>query len=337
MATEKKSKKNPKKDDLNELKQELDMDEHRISLDELYSRLSTDPQSGLTAEQAKTRLERDGPNALTPPKTTPEWVKFCKTLFGGFSLLLWIGAVLCFIAFSIESGTHEDPPKDNLYLGIVLSVVVVVTGCFSYYQESKSSRIMESFKKMIPQTALVIRGGVKIETPAEALVVGDLIDVKCGDRVPADIRIISASSFKVDNSALTGESEPQSRTAEYTNENPLETKNLAFFSTNAVDGTCRGIVVSTGDRTVMGRIANLASGLQIGQTPINKEINHFIHLITSVAVFLGVSFFVIAFILGYHWLEAVIFLIGIIVANVPEGLLATVTDLNHYKSDQKVS
>ncbi|XP_018651567.1 putative na+/k+ atpase alpha subunit [Schistosoma mansoni] len=325
MATEKKSKKNPKKDDLNELKQELDMDEHRISLDELYSRLSTDPQSGLTAEQAKTRLERDGPNALTPPKTTPEWVKFCKTLFGGFSLLLWIGAVLCFIAFSIESGTHEDPPKDNLYLGIVLSVVVVVTGCFSYYQESKSSRIMESFKKMIPQTALVIRGGVKIEAPAEALVVGDLIDVKCGDRVPADIRIISASSFKVDNSALTGESEPQSRTSEYTNENPLETKNLAFFSTNAVDGTCRGIVVSTGDRTVMGRIANLASGLQIGQTPINKEINHFIHLITSVAVFLGVSFFVIAFILGYHWLEAVIFLIGIIVANVPEGLLATVT------------
>ncbi|VDP73346.1 unnamed protein product [Schistosoma curassoni] len=115
MATEKKSKKNPKKDDLNELKQELDMDEHRISLDELYSRLSTDPQSGLTAEQAKTRLERDGPNALTPPKTTPEWVKFCKTLFGGFSLLLWIGAVLCFIAFSIESGTHEDPPKDNIY------------------------------------------------------------------------------------------------------------------------------------------------------------------------------------------------------------------------------
>ncbi|CAH8866467.1 unnamed protein product [Trichobilharzia szidati] len=325
MATQKKSKKTLKKDDLNELKQEIDMDEHRVSLEELYSRLSTDPQNGLTAEQAKTRLERDGPNALTPPKTTPEWVKFCKTLFGGFSLLLWIGAVLCFIAFSIESGTHEDPPKDNLYLGIVLSIVVVVTGCFSYYQESKSSRIMESFKKMIPQTALVIRGGVKIEAPAEALVVGDLIDVKCGDRVPADIRIISASSFKVDNSALTGESEPQSRTAEYTNENPLETKNLAFFSTNAVDGAARGIVVSTGDRTVMGRIANLASGLQIGQTPINKEISHFIHLITSVAVFLGVSFFVIAFILGYHWLEAVIFLIGIIVANVPEGLLATVT------------
>merc|ERR1712062_136045 len=108
-------------------------------------------------------------------------------------------------------------------------------------------------------------------------------------------------------------------------ENPLETKNLAFFSTNAVEGTATGIVVNVGDNTVMGRIAGLASGLDTGDTPIAKEIAHFIHLITAVAVFLGVTFFIIAFILGYHWLDAVIFLIGIIVANVPEGLLATVT------------
>ena len=110
-----------------------------------------------------------------------------------------------------------------------------------------------------------------------------------------------------------------------TNENPLETKNLAFFSTNCVEGTGLGVVINTGDRTVMGRIANLASGLEMGETPIAREIAHFIHIITGVAVFLGVSFFIIAFILGYHWLDAVIFLIGIIVANVPEGLLATVT------------
>lgn len=90
-------------------------------------------------------------------------------------------------------------------------------------------------------------------------------------------------------------------------------------------GTCRGIVINTGDRTVMGRIANLASGLEMGDTPIAREIAHFIHLITGVAVLLGIIFFITAFILGYHWLDAVIFLIGIIVANVPEGLLATVT------------
>jgi len=95
-----------------------------------------------------------------------------------------------------------------------------------------------------------------------------------------------------------------------------------------VVGTARGVVIFTGDRTVMGRIANLASGLDVGQTPISREIEHFIHIITGVAVFLGVTFFVIAFILGYEWLDAVIFLIGIIVANVPEGLLATVTVCN---------
>lgn len=139
------------------------------------------------------------------------------------------------------------------------------------------------------------------------------------------MRVIQAQGFKVDNSSLTGESEPQTRSPENTNDNPLETRNLAFFSTNCVEGTGLGVVINTGDRTVMGRIANLASGLEMGETPIAREIAHFIHIITGVAVFLGVSFFVIAFILGYHWLDAVIFLIGIIVANVPEGLLATVT------------
>lgn len=90
-------------------------------------------------------------------------------------------------------------------------------------------------------------------------------------------------------------------------------------------GTAHGIVIATGDQTVMGRIATLASELQVRRTPINIEIEHFIHIITGVAVFLGVTFFILSLILGYTWLEAVIFLIGIIVANVPEGLLATVT------------
>ncbi|XP_050034674.1 sodium/potassium-transporting ATPase subunit alpha isoform X2 [Dermacentor andersoni] len=314
-----------KEQDLDDLKQEVHMDEHKIPIEELYARLGTNPATGLTSQQAREILERDGPNSLTPPKKTPEWVKFCKNLFGGFSLLLWIGAALCFIAYSIQAGTFEEPPDDNLYLGAVLAIVVIVTGCFSYYQEARSSKIMESFKNMVPQYAVVIRDGQKLHLPAEEVVVGDVCEVKGGDRIPADLRVIQGQGFKVDNSSLTGESEPQTRSGELTNENPLETRNLAFFSTNCVEGTGMGVVINTGDRTVMGRIANLASGLEMGETPIAREIAHFIHLITGVAVFLGVTFFVIAFILGYHWLDAVIFLIGIIVANVPEGLLATVT------------
>jgi len=310
---------------LNELKQELDIDFHKIPISDLYQRLGTNADTGLTNAQVKHNQERDGLNRLTPPPQTPEWIKFCQNLFGGFALLLWLGAILCFLAYSIQAGTFEEPPDDNLYLGIVLTAVVLVTGIFSYYQESKSSKIMESFANMVPQYALAVREGDKVSVKAEDLVVGDIIEIKFGDRIPADIRVIESKGFKVDNSSLTGESEPQSRGPDFTHENPLETKNFAFFSTNAVEGTAKGIVVMIGDHTVMGRIAGLASGLDTGDTPIAKEIAHFIHIITGVAVFLGVSFFIIAFILGYHWLDAVIFLIGIIVANVPEGLLATVT------------
>ncbi|ESO03570.1 hypothetical protein HELRODRAFT_187047 [Helobdella robusta] len=321
----KKEIKQEKKLEIDDLKKEVDMDDHKITLPELAQRLGTNLETGLTLQRVKEIQARDGPNALTPPKTIPEWMKFCKNLFGGFSILLWIGAILCFTAYSILVSTTEDPSKDNLYLGIVLTAVVVITGIFSYYQEAKSSKIMESFKNLIPQFAVAVREGVKYNIHAEELVVGDVIEVKFGDLIPADIRIINAHGLKVDNSSLTGESEPQTRSPEYTNDNPLETKNLAFFSTNAVEGTGKGVIISTGDRTVMGRIANLASGLDTGKTPIAREIEHFIELITAVAVFLGVSFFIIAFILGYNWLDAVLFLIGIIVANVPEGLLATVT------------
>merc|ERR1712001_639645 len=310
---------------LNELKQELEIDVHRVSVDELLKRFTSNIENGLTTEQAEIGNEEHGKNQLTPPPTTPEWVKFCQNLFSGFACLLWLGAILCFLAYGIQASAYEEPPDDNLYLGIVLSAVVTVTGIFSYYQEAKSAKIMESFKNLVPQYAVVRRNGEKITVKAAELTLGDIVEIKFGDRVPADLRVIKARGFKGDNSSLTGESEPQTRSPEFTNENPLETRNLAFFSTNAVEGTCIGMVVNIGDNTVMGRIAGLASGLEGGQTPIAKEIEHFIHIITAVAVFLGVSFFIIAFILGYNWLDAVIFLIGIIVANVPEGLLATVT------------
>merc|ERR1712088_999160 len=314
-----------KEQNLDDLKKELELDVHKVDVSELCKRFKTEIANGLTTAQAKIGNEEYGLNQLTPPPTTPEWVKFCQNLFSGFACLLWIGAILCFLAYGIQASAYEEPPDDNLYLGVVLTAVVTVTGIFSYYQESKSAKIMESFKNLVPQYALVRRDGEKVTIAATELTLGDIVEVKFGDRVPADLRVLEARGFKVDNSSLTGESEPQARTPEFTHDNPLETKNLAFFSTNAVEGTATGMVVNIGDNTVMGRIAGLASGLESDETPIAKEIAHFIHIITGVAVFLGVTFFIIAFILGYNWLDSVIFLIGIIVANVPEGLLATVT------------
>ena len=106
----------------------MDIDFHKVPIGELCQRLGTNLETGLTNAQAKANTERDGANRLTPPPTTPEWVKFCENLFGGFALLLWLGAILCFLAYGIQASTFEEPPDDNLYLGVVLTAVVVVTG-----------------------------------------------------------------------------------------------------------------------------------------------------------------------------------------------------------------
>lgn len=221
---------------LEELKKEHETDVHKISLADLYNRLETNPTNGLSHAIAERNFKRDGPNTLSPPKTTPEWIKFCKTMFGGFAALLWSGGLLCIIAYLIQITSTQDTSKDNLYLGLVLFVVVIIGGCFAYYQDYRSGKVMESFKKMVPQIATVIREGQKFQIMVEKLALGDIVLISFGDRIPADVRIIECSSFKVDNSSLTGESKAQSRSPEFTHENPLETKNLAFFSSNAVEG-----------------------------------------------------------------------------------------------------
>ncbi|NXK64438.1 AT12A ATPase, partial [Sylvietta virens] len=121
---------------------------------------------------------------------------------------------------------------------------------------------------------------------------------------------------------FTGESEPQSRSCDFTHENPLETRNIAFYSTTCVEGTATGIVINTGDRTIIGRIASLASGVGIFFFFIAIEIEHFVYLVAGVVFFFLVLFFIISVSMRYKILVFFFFLIGIIVANVPEGLLA---------------
>lgn len=184
---------------------------------------------------------------------------------------------------------------------------------------------MESFKKLIPKYANVIREGQLLTIPAEEVVIGDVVEIQAGECVPADIRIIKSRSLKVDNSSITGESETQPRSPECTDTNPLETQNLAFYSTNVIEGLGTGVVIATGDNTLIGHIAGLTSGIEPEEMPIKKELKHFIKFITVLAIFIGATFFVISIAIGYRFFESFIFLIAIIVANVPEGLLVTLT------------
>ena len=111
------------KDRMDDLKQELELDVHIVEVDELCKRYTTDLTKGLTTSQAAANLEEYGPNALTPPKTTPEWVKFCKNLFSGFAMLLWIGAILCFVAYTIQVSCHSLNP---VWVSRTLILILVV-------------------------------------------------------------------------------------------------------------------------------------------------------------------------------------------------------------------
>jgi sodium/potassium-transporting ATPase subunit alpha len=333
--------------DIDTLKAELVMDDHMILITSLLDRMGGGEEyasveyvadaegqydvhspfllnrltlKGLSPAAVAAKQEEFGLNVLTPPKSKNECVVFVEMITDFFSMLLWVGSALCFLAYGLQSTV------DNLALALVLAGVVLLTGTFGYFQDKKASNLMESFKNMMPETATVVRDGGDEVIDASQLVPGDIVKIKYGEQIPADVRLLWASDdMSVDNSSLTGEPEALRRTIAFTDDNPLETSNLAFFGTTCPKGQAVAVVIRTGDRSVMGRIARLTTSTDTNDMPINREINHFVHLIAGVAIFMGVLFFCLGFAVGTYWASNIAFMIGIIVANVPEGLLITVT------------
>ena len=269
-----------------------------------------------------------GENVLTEKEA--EWwlITFMRHQTGEFSLLLWAGSILCLIAYVIQDATGDDD-NSNLFLGAVLGVVVFVTGIYTYLQERDSSNVMAEFAKLKPPAVEVQRDGDLAMVDPEDICVGDIVTLNSGDRLCADIRAVKTTNLKVEQSSLTGEPDAIKKDEGSNHENPLESKNLCFYGTSITEGKGKGIVVMVGDNTIMGKIADMASTGTTEQTPINKEIERFIHIVSAVAIFLGVSFCIIGLIMDSSWpggiTQNLVFMIGIIVANVPEGLLATVT------------
>ncbi len=184
---------------------------------------------------------------------------------------------------------------------------------------------MADFKNFLPAEALCLRNGGFSKIEARLLVPGDIIKVKGGDNIPADIVLISCNEMKVNNASLTGESEDLLRVVDSKTTNIFESPNVAFFGTMCTAGTGVGVVIKTGDSTVIGRIAGLASSTENLQTTLSIEIEKFTRIITALAILWGIIFLCFGFSYGYPAVTNVINAIGIIVANVPEGMLATVT------------
>jgi len=213
-------------------------------------------------------------------------------------------------------------------MGAILIAVALVNAFIEFYQQQKSQALLESFLNMIPAKCACLRDGNLSQMDAASLVPGDVVFAQMGDKTPADILIFSASDCKVDNSSLTGESEPQERARDNDSQNPLEATNLLFSGTLVVSGEAYGVVIRTGDATVLGQIAHLTAGEENGKSPLGKEIDNFVKLIATIASVTALIFFGIAFpINNNHVSLAINFAISILVAWVPQGLPATVTML----------
>jgi sodium/potassium-transporting ATPase subunit alpha len=220
----------------------------------------------------------------------------------------------------------------NLYLAVVLFGIVLLTCIGTFYREFQTSRVIESLRKMLPEHAHVRRDGVDITVPTADLVPGDIVSLAAGAKVPADIRLLSAQAVKIECSSLTGESVPVRFAAEPA---PADTAysancNTCLNGTLCLEGSAVGVVVRTGDRTVIGQIAAHAGRTVTVTTTLEREVRRFVWFITALAVVMAAVFFSIGVArkLGTDVLNTFIngFLI-IIVANVPQGLPATVVSL----------
>ncbi|KAK9667576.1 hypothetical protein K7432_017668 [Basidiobolus ranarum] len=225
-----------------DLEEELAIDYHKLNLHELTLRFNTSLENGLDVTNAQTRLAKNGKNQISPPPSKL-LAKIFDYGFGGFCGLLWFAAVICFLAWK-PLGNPPDPV--NLGLGILLLIVIFLQAGFNAYQDWSSSKVMNSINGMLPANALVNRGGQKVRIPVSDLVVGDVVYLSYGNKVPADARVISCSDLKFDKSVLTGESDPITATVDMTDENYLESKNVALMGTLITNGEGVGVVVSTG-------------------------------------------------------------------------------------------
>ena len=296
----------------------MEDDIHQQPLDALYRGLET-REAGLDAEAAAARRAELGPNALRVRQETPELVKFLRQFKNFFAALLIVGGGLALFADSL------DPGQGNLYIAYALIGVVVLNAAFTYLQERQSELIMESFRRMLPAMVVVLRGGDTVQTDAKELVPGDVILLAEGDKVPADCRLIEANRLTIDLSSLTGESEPQAREPGEGDKALLQSRNMLFSGSLVQSGDAKALVCRTGMATEIGNIVELTKQTGHVETPIRRELTYFIKIISGIAIFLGVSFFLVSVAIGRGELASLIFAIGIIVANVPEGLLPTVT------------
>lgn len=288
---------------------------HTLSIHETEDHLDTDIDQGLREETATERIEQHGKNVLPEPKKDPKWLKFVRQFNDVLIYILLAGAVIkAVLGYRLDT--------------IVIALVVLIIGIIGYLQENKAEQALEGIKKMLSPSALVRRDGKRKEIEAEYLVPGDIVYLKPGDKIPVDLRLITAENMKVEESALTGEAITVDKTLD-----PLEEKiglgdrtNLAFSGTSVAAGTGSGIVIATGSKTELGKINASIAEVEKVQTPLIQQTQRFGKTVASVIAGVAVFTFIFGYFLrDYETVELLLAVIGLTVAVIPEGLPAIIS------------
>lgn len=285
---------------------------YATSVADLKKRLDTNTDEGLTRDEAKARLDKEGKNKLDEVKKESTLKKIIKQ-FNDVIIYVLIAATI--ITFLI-----------NQYIdSAVIGTVVIVNALIGYLQENKAEKALDSIRNMLSAEATVKRDGERIEINAEDIVKGDIVYLFPGDRVPADLRIIDTDNLKMEEAALTGESDSVEKQIEAL---PADTVladriNMAFSSTSVTSGTGVGIVVETGNDTEIGKINESMTEVKEMETPLTKQTATFGKNITIAVVIIAVGFFAFAyFFRDYEIGELFLSVIAMVVGSIPEGLPA---------------
>ncbi len=292
------------------------------SIEDLYRELGT-KEEGLSSDEARWRLQIYGPNTLPSAKKANLLHRFVVQLKNWFSILLSFASAISFLSGLVYSDTG------SFYMGLAILVVVFLFAFFSLIQEYRAEKIVQTITNLIPIKAKVFRDGQLSEVNVTEVVPGDIVLLEEGDKVPADLRLISAFEVSVDNSILTGESEPQRQfsttpISSGTVDN-MEFQNILFAGTTMVTGTAKGIVIKTGRETEFGRVVSISREIKEPLSTLQREIDHMGKVNLLVAVLVGIAFFGVALVLvNLTIAESLLFTIGVIISLVPEGLQLTI-------------
>lgn len=288
---------------------------HHYSYEESLKVMASET-SGLTEQEVLHRLEKYGKNVLREKKEKSIILVFLSNFISLMAILLWIGGVIAIFA---------DMPQ----LGVAIWLVNIINGVFSFWQEYRAGKATGALKKMLSTYARVIRDGQEQQILADDLVPGDIMIIAEGDKISADARLLQSDDLQVDQSTLTGESNPVRKISDAVLSEGLtrsELPNMIFAGTNVASGTAKAVVVNTAMETMFGKIAGLTQELKEEKSPLQKELDKLTKQISVIALGLGVLFFVASiFFVKEPFAKAFIFSLGMVVAFIPEGLLPTVT------------